>query len=186
MAEAIVKALETAVIKGSGVGEPKGVTIHTVEIPAAQQITVVAADMPRWDKWKKNVFAQIPLAYEGNGIFLMTKPTFETYIEGMVDAVGQPIARTNYGITGSPIRRFGGYEVLCIEAGDLPNYETAAVTDIFAVFVDLSEYILNSNLQMTSKRYFDEVTDEWINKMTLIADGKLRDPNGVLLIKKGA
>ena len=185
MAEAIVFAIETSVIKGSGVGEPKGILTHTVEIPAGQQITITAANISKWDQWKKGVFAMIPLAYEGSGLWVMTKATFEGYIDGMVDLQGQPIARTNYGITGTPVRRFGGYDVLCVEADLLPNYATAITGDVFAIFVDFSEYVFNSNLQMTSKRYFDEVTDEWINKMTLIGDGKLRDANGVLLVKKG-
>lgn len=186
MAEAIVVAIEIAVIKGDGVGEPKGILAHTTEIPAEQQIAVLSTEIGKWDKWKKNVFAKIPLAYEGNGIWVMTKATFEGYIDGMVDSNGQPIARTNYGITGSPVRRFGGYDVLCVEADYLPNYENAAQDDVFAIFVDFNEYIFNSNLQMTMKRYFDENTDEWIDKATLIGDGKLRDANGVLLIKKGA
>jgi len=186
MAEAIVVAVELSVIKGSGVGEPKGIIKHTTEIPAEQQITVASADIGKWDKWKKNVFAQIPLAYEGSGLWIMTKATFEGYIDGMVDNNGQPIARTNYGITGSPVRRFGGYDVLCVEADFLPNYATAVATDVFMIFVDLNEYVFNSNLQMTMKKYFDENTDEWIDKATLIGDGKLRDANGVLLIKKGA
>ncbi|AQS03517.1 phage major capsid protein [Clostridium beijerinckii] len=186
MAEAIVVAIEISVIKGDGVGEPKGILAHTTEIPEAQQITISSTDIGKWDKWKKNVFAKIPLAYEGNGIWIMTKATFEGYIDGMVDNNGQPIARTNYGITGSPVRRFGGYDVLCVEADYLPNYENAEADAVFALFVDLNEYIFNSNLQMTMKRYFDENTDEWIDKATLIGDGKLRDANGVLLIKKGA
>lgn len=186
MAEAIVVAIEISVIKGDGVGEPKGILEHTTEIPEAQQITISSTDIGKWDKWKKNVFAKIPLAYEGNGIWIMTKATFEGYIDGMVDNNGQPIARTNYGITGSPVRRFGGYDVLCVEADYLPNYENAEADAVFALFVDLNEYIFNSNLQMTMKRYFDENTDEWIDKATLIGDGKLRDANGVLLIKKGA
>jgi HK97 family phage major capsid protein len=186
MAEAIIVAIETSVIKGTGTGEPKGILAHTAEIPAGQQITVAAANISKWDQWKKNVFAQIPLAYEGGGVWVMTKATFEGYIDGMVDNNGQPIARTNYGIAGKPIRSFGGYDVLLVEAGDLPNYGTASTADVFMIFVDFSEYIFNSNLQMTSKRYFDETTDEWINKMTLIGDGKLRDANGVLLVKKGA
>ena len=186
MAEAIVLAIETSVIKGTGVGEPKGILAHTTEIPAGQQITVASADMVKWDKWKKNVFAQIPLAYEGSGVFVMTKSTFEGYIDGMVDTVGQPIARTNYGITGAPVRRFGGYDVVCVEADYLPNYDSAVATNVFAIFVDFNEYVFNSNLQMTLKRYFDENTDEWIDKATLLGDGKLRDANGVLLIKKGA
>lgn len=186
MAEAMVVAIETSVIKGSGTGEPKGIINHITEIPEGQQITVATADISKWDKWKKNVFAQIPLAYEANGIWVMTKATFEGYIDGMVDVNGQPIARTNYGISDSPVRRFGGYDVLCVEADYLPNYVSAATGDVFAIFVDFTEYIFNSNLQMTMKRYFEDLTDEWIDKATLLGDGKLRDANGVLLIKKGA
>lgn len=186
MAEAMVVAIEKSVISGTGTGQPKGILAHTTEIPAGQQITVASADISKWDKWKKNVFANIPLAYEGSGLFLMSKATFEGYVDGMVDTNGQPVARTNYGITGSPVRRFGGYDVLCVEPDFLSNYSAAATGDVFAVFVDLSEYTFNSNLEMTMKRYFDENTDEWIDKATLIGDGKLRDANGVLLIKKGA
>lgn len=186
IAEAMIVAIEKAVISGTGSGMPKGIINHTTEIPAEQQITIAAADIGKWDKWKKNVFAKIPLAYEGKGLWIMTKATFEAYIDGMVDANGQPIARTNYGITGAPVRRFGGYDVLCVEADYLPNYDNAQAGDVFAIFVDLSEYVFNSNMQMTMKRYFDEDTDEWIDKATLIGDGKLRDANGVLLLKKGA
>ncbi|SHF16458.1 phage major capsid protein [Caloramator proteoclasticus] len=186
IAEAMIIAIEKAVISGTGSGMPKGIINHTSEIPAEQQITMASADMGKWDKWKKNVFAKIPLAYEGKGLFIMSKATFEGYIDGMVDNNGQPIARTNYGITGAPVRRFGGYDVLVVEPDYLPNYDTANADDVFAIFVDLNEYVFNSNMQMTMKRYFDEDTDEWIDKATLIGDGKLRDANGVLLIKKGA
>jgi len=31
-----------------------------------------------------------------------------------------------------------------------------------ALIVKLEDYVINSNLQMTMKKYFDEGTDEWI------------------------
>lgn len=40
-------------------------------------------------------------------------------------------------------------------------------------------------MQMTSARWVDNDTNEIKNKVILIADGKLIDPYGVLLIKKG-
>lgn len=185
MSEAMVVAIEKSVINGTGSGQPKGIINHKTEIPVEQQITIQIADMNKWDKWKKDVFAKIPLAYEANGVWIMTKATYEGYIDGMVDATGQPIARTNYGISSKGERRFGGYDVLAVEADMLPNFETAAEDEVFAIFVDLSEYAFNSNMEITFKRYFNEDTDEWIDKATLIGDGKLRDANGVLLIKKG-
>ena len=44
--------------------------------------------------------------------------------------------------------------------------------------------MLNSNLQMAIKRYFDEDTDEKITKATTLADGKLADTQGVILLTK--
>jgi len=38
-------------------------------------------------------------------------------------------------------------------------------------------------MAITFRKYFDENTDEWIHKATMIADGKLADPNGVVLVK---
>ena len=46
--------------------------------------------------------------------------------------------------------------------------------------------MVNSNMAITYRRYFNEDTDEWISKATMIADGKLADPYGVVLIKKAA
>ena len=35
-----------------------------------------------------------------DGVFIMAQSTFDSYIAGMVDTVGQPIARVTYGING--------------------------------------------------------------------------------------
>ena len=38
-------------------------------------------------------------------------------------------------------------------------------------------------MEMTMKRYIDEDTNQVINKALAIMDGKLADPNGVLLVR---
>jgi hypothetical protein len=35
-------------------------------------------------------------------------------------------------------------------------------------------------------RWLDHDTNQWVDKAILVADGKILDPNGVLIIKKGA
>ena len=116
----------------------------------------------------------------------MAQATFDGYIDGMVDANGQPIARVNYGITGEETYRFGGKEVITVEEDVLKAYETASASDVVAVFVNLNDYAINSNLQLQTYKWVDHSTNKVYNKAILIADGKLLDPNGVLLIKKGA
>jgi HK97 family phage major capsid protein len=183
--ESMVQAVDLAVIGGTGSGTPMGITKDT-RVPATQIITLGSADFAAWEGWKKKVFAKMPLAYKAGAAFVMASGTFEGYIDGMTDANGQPVGRTNYGITEGAQERFGGKEVLQVEDDVIAPYDDAAVGDVVAIYCNLKNYGFNSNMQMTMFRYFDHDTNEWIDKAILIADGKLIDPNGVVIVKKGA
>jgi len=183
--EAMIKALEGEIVSGTGNGECLGITADP-RVPAAQIVTLSSANFLEWDQWKKKVFAKMPLAYKAGATFLMASGTFEGYIDGMVDANGQPIGRINYGITDGAQERFGGKEVIQVEDDIISPYDDAAVGEVVAIYCNLRNYGINSNLQMMMFRYFDHDTNEWIDKAILIADGKLIDPNGVVIVKKGA
>ena len=183
-AEAMAKALDIAVMNGSGSGEPLGVTNDT-RVPAANVIELSSSDMASWAGWKKNVFAKMKKAYRG-GKFYMAQGTFDGYIDGMVDDNGQPIGRVNYGIDGDERYRFGGRIVDTVEDDVLPNYDDAEEGDVIAVFFKPQDYAFNSNLTMTTAKWIDRETNQIKNQVILIGDGKLLDPYGVLIIKKGA
>lgn len=183
--EAMIKAIDLAIIKGSGTGQPLGITVDP-RVPSGNVVTLSSANFTSWVEWKKKVFAKMPLAYKAGATFLMASGTFEGYIDGMVDANGQPIGRVNYGITNGPQERFGGKEVILVEDDIIANYDDATTGDVVAVFCNLKDYAINSNMQMTMFRYLDHDTNEWVDKAILIADGKILDPNGVVIVKKGA
>lgn len=182
--EAITIALETAILNGDGNGKALGITKDT-RVPAENVITLSATDIGSWGGWKKKVFAKMKKAYR-NGTFFMAQGTFDGYIDGMEDKQGQPIGRVNYGIDGGETYRFGGKTVETVEDDIIASYESAASGDVIAVFVNLNDYAINSNMQMTTVKWTDHDTNEVKNKVMLIVDGKLIDPNGVLIIKKGA
>lgn len=182
--EAIIDALETAVISGNGTTQPLGITKDS-RVPGTNVITMSVAEISSWEAWKKKVFAKMKKSYR-DGAFLMAQGTFDGYIDGMVDAVGQPIGRVNYGITNGENYRFGGKAVETVEDDIIANYENAEAGEVIAVFVKLSDYVVNSNMQMHVVKWVDNDTNEVKNKCILICDGKLADPNGVLIIKKGA
>jgi len=183
--EAMVQGLDLAIISGDGNGKALGIT-QDARVPAAQIITLGSADFTAWDQWKKKVFAKMPLKYKAGAAFIMASGTFEGYIDGMVDANGQPVGRINYGITDGPQERFGGKEVIQVEDDVIAPYDDAANGAVVAIYCNLKNYGLNSNMQMTMYRYLDHDSNEWVDKAILIADGKLIDPNGVVIIKKGA
>lgn len=181
--EAIAKALDIAIIKGTGSGQMTGVTVDS-RVPSANKITLGSEDFQTWDGWKKKIFAKMKKSYRA-GKFFMAQSTFDGYIDGMVDSNGQPIGRVNYGIDGAEIYRFGGKDVETVENDVIGGYEDATTGDVVAVFFKPSDYAINSNLEMQTVKWVDNDTNEIKNKVIMICDGKLVDPNGVLIIKKG-
>lgn len=183
--EAMIKAIDQAVIKGTGTGQPLGITVDP-RVPASQIVTMSPMEFASWEQWSKKVLAKLPLAYKAGAVWLMASGTFEGYINGMVDANGQPIGRVNYGITEGAQERFAGKEVIQVEDDVIAPFDAAAEGDVVAILCNLRNYGFNSNMQMTMFRYFDHDTNEWVDKTILIADGKLIDPNGVVIVKKGS
>jgi len=183
--EAMVKQMEIEVVKGNGTTEMLGVTVDS-RVAVGQSITLSSAEFAQYDAWKKKVFAKIPLAYRSGSVFLMGAGTFDGYIDGMVDANGQPIGRINYGIVNAPEYRFGGREVIEVEEDVIASYDSAGVGDVVAIVLNPDDYCINSNMQMSMYRWLDHDTNQWVDKAILINDGKLLDAAGVLLIKKGA
>lgn len=115
----------------------------------------------------------------------MAQSTFDEKIDGMEDKNGQPVGRTNYGVNGEETYRFLGKDVETVEEELLPYYEDANVGDVFAIFGDLKDYVINSNLEMQVVKWIDHDTNEVKNKVIMIVDGKVADANGFILIKKG-
>ncbi len=180
IAEAMVKALDKAILIGDGDGEPLGIANDT--IASTQVVQVAADDLGRYDTWVK-ALAKMPRSYRAGAVLIMNDADWNKYIVGMLDANGQPVARTTFGLNGVEQERFLGKEVIPIEE-HLTSIDDASSGDVIAIYCRLQDYMVNSNMAITYRRYFNEDADEWISKATMIADGKLADRNGVVLIKK--
>lgn len=179
VSEAMVKAQEIAFISGTGTGQPKGVLTETVE--AGQNIEIAAANDPTYQTLV-DAEAALPLAYENGAVWNMTKKTFMKFI-GMVDTNKQPIARVNYGINGQPERSLLGRRVV------LNDYMTslgATITSdtVVAFLFDWSDYMFNTNYNMTIKSYEDNDTEDQVTKAVMICDGKVIDKNSLVTITK--
>lgn len=179
IAEAMTKALEQAIITGSGVGQPKGILAETA--PEGQNIEIAADEDVDYETLI-NAEAALPLAYESEAVWCMTKKTFMKFI-GMVDANGQPIARVNYGINGRPERTLLGRTVV------LNDYMTSLGSTIeedtvVAFLFNFKDYVLNTNYNITIKRYENNETDDQVTKALMLADGKVIDKNSLVTITK--
>ena len=175
VSEAMVKALEASIISGDGTGKPKGILSET---PADGQ--VISTDTPDY-KTLVDAESALPQEYENGAVWCMAKKTFGLFA-GLTDKQGQPIARVNYGL-GGKIERFllGRPVVLC---DHVPTKDTAASTGAYAFIVNFADYVLNSNLNITIKKYEDNTTDDQITKAVMLVDGKMVDKNSLVTIKK--
>lgn len=175
--EAMMKAIESAIISGDGSSKPTGILHETpVEGQAIQSDEQKYADLVAAE-------AALPTAYESTSVWCMSKKTFMGYI-GMVDTNKQPIARVNYGLNGRPERTLLGRQVVVYDGDGLKSFATASAGEVYAFIFNFSDYILNSNYQMTMKEYEDNETDDRIKKAIAIVDGKVVDKNSLVVLKK--
>jgi len=177
--EAMTKALEQAIISGSGNGQPKGILAETV--PEGQNIEIAADEYVDYETLI-NAEAALPLAYENDAVWCMTKKTFMKFV-GMTDANGQPIARVNYGINGRPERTLLGRTVV------LNDYMTSLGSiiqkdTVVAFLFNFKDYVLNTNYNITIKRYEDNDTDDQVTKALMLVDGRVVDKNSLVTITK--
>lgn len=156
IAEAMAIALEEAIVNGDGNTMPKGVlTEEGKSVTGAIDFkTLVKAE------------GELPIEYEKNAVWVMSKSTFMNDFYGMVNSNGDPIARDNIGISGRPERTLLGRPVV------LTNYLPTTEGSPIAFLFDFSDYVLNTNFTIALKVYEDNETDDIVRKSILVADGK--------------
>lgn len=161
--EAMAKALEKAIISGTGVGQPTGILKEDAK---GTKIEVSKIDY----KTLVNAEAELPMEYESGAVWCMTKKTFMAFI-GMTDTNGQPIARVNYGFGGKAERSLLGRTVVLTNY--LENFsDTLEAGKTFAFLYNFADYTLNTNFQVGMKTYEDNDTDDIIRKSIMVCDGK--------------
>ena len=188
--KAMLRAIEESIVEGTGSGQPLGFT-KLANLPADQVVKFTADNIGTVSQWAE-VEATIPEAHEDSVIYVMSKKTWEKYLNGMTDTTGQKIGLGRINEKGQKI--LNGREVMTTDR--LPGFDKCADDGIFGVVIDLSQYMLNSNLAMYYKKYFNEDTNKWIHKALMIVDGKLAVGNdskgklvgaeGIIYLKKAA
>ena len=184
LAEAFVKEFDRVILNGTGSGQPLGI-LNDTRIDVANKITFTAAELGDWTKWRTKFFAKVPLAYRGEGVFIMTAATWETYFMTLKDANNRPLGTETFNVTdGATTCRFAGREVILVEPDIMKDYDAASSGDAWAVYLKPTNYAINTNMQLGFKRWFSDEKNKWFNKGLCIMDGKLLDVNGVYIFKK--
>lgn len=195
--EAYVKAMDKEIMTGVAASHQcEGILTEAAKspsrIPAANTITFTAADMADWKTWQTKLFAKIPLSMRGmKPEFVMTAGTYEANIKTLADDNDRPVYYETYNpIDGSERATFKGHEVVFVEEDILATFDDIVVgtgNQYFGMYwIPEKAYAINSNLEFTVKRYFDDEKNEYVDKALVINDGKVLDGNYIYLLKKVA
>lgn len=165
VAKAMTYAIENSVINGAGTASPKGILTET---PVTGQALTGTAFT-----FAKLVEAEgvLPAEYETGAKWCMNKKTF-ALIQAMTDTSGQPIARVNYGISGSLERMINGREVVI----------SPYVADNKAFMFDFSDYCLNTIYDMGVSKKQDWETEDYLTKAVMSVDGKVVDKGSLVTL----
>ncbi|MCR5652223.1 MAG: phage major capsid protein [Ruminococcus sp.] len=187
IAIAYMQAIDEAIVNGTGDGIPLGIT---QDARVTNVIEMTDEEFSNWAAWLK-VIGDIPMGY-ADFEMIMTKGTVYSKLRTMKDEVNRPIF---YEATGGrvddtdsydPRAYLYGHEISMVEPTILPDFDSAQPGDVVAIIWQPEEYAINENFAFTMRRYFDEETNEWIDKALAIVDGKVLNPTGYYLIKKKA
>jgi hypothetical protein len=82
---------------------------------------------------------------------------------------------------------FNNKPVYFVEEGiGLKSFDEASEGEYFGLYwVPQKAYAINSNMEFAVRRYFDDNTNDWVQKALVINDGKILDPSYLFVLKKG-
>lgn len=187
IAIAYLKAMDQGIMNGSGDGAMLGI-LNDARV--TNTIKMTASDMSNWTAWRKKFFAKLPLGYRA-GEFVFAASTVDAYLETMADSNNNPIFRqatgleVNDGDAQDPNGRFFGRAISLVEEDIIADFDTASENDVIGIFWQPEEYAINENFGFTMRRYFDEETNQWVDKALVVVDGKVLNPTGFYKILKG-
>lgn len=184
---AYLKAMDYGIVNGSGDGTMLGI-LNDPRV--TNTITLTAADIGNWAAWRKKFFAKLPLGYR-DGEFIFPLSTVDAYLETMADANNNPIFRQSTGLevndgdSTDPNGRFFGRRISLVEPDIIADFDEASAGDVIGIFWQPEEYAINENFGFMMRKYYDDATNEWIDKALIVVDGKVLNPTGYYKIVKG-
>ena len=172
VADAMIVALEKAVLAGTGSGQPTGIlngTLTSYEVTSGKTSGVTYGDLIAME-------AKLPVEYEATAKWFMTKAQYLAFV-GMVDTAGQPIARVDHGIDGKPARMLLGREVI------IHPYATEMGSYLAGLY-NFKDYVLNTIYDMGIQKKQDWDTEDLLTKAVMGVDGKPVDLGSLVVLKQ--
>lgn len=178
VADAMIIAIEKAILAGNGTDRPQGIITAGVGTYTEHVITTTGKTGAWTYKDLVAAEAALPVEHEGTAKWFMTKKQFMDII-GMTDENGQPVARVDHGVDGAIARTLLGREVI------VHPYATEMGNNLAGIF-DFNDYVLNTIYDMGIQKKQDWDTEDLLTKAVMSVDGKVIDNYSLILVQAGA
>lgn len=185
-----IEAMDKEILNGKeSDGQCEGILTEAAKedsrIDASHIIEMTAEDVADWTAWEKKLFAVIPIAMEKyQPEFVCAKQTYVSNLCTLKDANGQPIKKAGFDASDK-MHKFNEYEVNRVEKDIFKDFDSCTAGEYFGMFwVPKEAYAINSNLEFSLIRYFDNETNQYVTKAIVINDGKVLNPDFIYLLKK--
>lgn len=176
VADAMIVAIEKAILAGTGSGQPTGIISTGVGDYSDHVITIAdsTTGIPTYEELV-TAEAAVPAEYENTAKWFMTKAQFMKFV-AMTDSNGQPIGRVDWGTDKKPSRTLLGREVI------IHPYATE-MGDYVAGIFDFKDYVLNTIYDLGIERKRSWETEDLLTKAVMSVDGKPVDNYSLILLQ---
>lgn len=185
--EAYLKAMDEAILNGTGAGQPLGIfsedriTKHA-DFASTDELTT-------WEEWNRRLWRIVPADKRG-GTLVLGSSTMYNYLYNVKDTNGHPMfteVLDSRAAKGNAIDGvFMGRELLILPDELLPDFADADVNEFIGFYAPLRDYCLNEIGGFGVTKYYDQKCHRDVTEGLAVVDGKVVDPKGFILIKKVA
>lgn len=192
------RAIDTAIIGGTGAtnGQPLGIlkdprVLDQTANAGTGKATVIQAsadDLADWKFWNNALFkSTFNRLYRTDGEWIIGDSTFGTYLLSLHDEVNRPLVRQDLR-NADPMASLFGNTINVLPSALMPDFDTASTGAVIAIFMNPRNYTLNfqPGMPLSTVSWDDHETNTHKTKILTAMDGRVSNPFGWVILKKGA
>lgn len=174
IADAMGKALEKAIINGTGVAQPKGILKETAVKTVTVKSEITLSDIVKMIK-------SVPTAYSKDSVLVMAEGTALSLMAA-TDKAGRAVGQVVTDINGAPQYRIFGKQIVLTD--EMPDIDAAANGATVIAICNLKHYMLNTAYDVDLFKYTNNETRATVFDSICLCDGKMIDTNGLVFVAK--
>lgn len=211
LSECYATAIDTVVYAGTGVGQPRGITNDLRLVGSdgkgldstltsyytqrtgtgkgrALIIEVNSDQIDDWKFWSTILYnTKFNRLYRGKGELIIADGTWGNHVNVLHDDNNRPIALMNPLAEEQRLSLRGVGPVDTLPNGIMKSFDDASVGDVIGIYGNFKNYTINQQpgMPLTTVSWEDHETNTHKTKMLTALDGRVSNPFGWVILKKG-